>query len=66
MAILRMSDVNKMDAKNRKQKLSELQVELTKANNKGSPSRGKRKELKRAVARLHTFNNSAEGGSKKK
>jgi len=65
MAILRMSDVKKLNASDRNQKLAELKLELTKASNKASQSKGKRKELKRAVARLHTFNNSAEGGLKK-
>jgi ribosomal protein L29 len=65
MAILRMSDVKKLSANERKQKMSELKLELTKASNKASQSKGKRKELKRAVARLLTFNNSAEGGLKK-
>ncbi|HVY01443.1 MAG TPA: hypothetical protein VHA12_01630 [Candidatus Nanoarchaeia archaeon] len=56
MAILRMSDVRKLSEADRKAKLADLKLELTKAMNKGSQQKGKRKELKRAISRLLTFN----------
>lgn len=65
MAILKMDDVKKLGTQDRQQKLADLKLELTKASNKGSQSKGKRKELKRAIARLLTFNNSAKGGLNK-
>ncbi len=65
MAILKMNDIKKLGPQERKQKLAEIKLELTKSGNKGSQLRGKRKELKRAVARLHTFNNSEQGGLNK-
>ena len=65
MALLRISDAKKLSATDRKQKLAELTFELTKASNKASQSKGKRKELKRAIARLHTINNAVQGGENK-
>lgn len=65
MAILRMSDAKKLSDKDRETKLSELKMELTKAMNKGSQQKGKRKELKRAISRILTINNSNKGELKK-
>lgn len=65
MAILRMSDAVKLSDKDRETKLSELKMELTKAMNKGSQQKGKRKELKRAISRILTINNSKQGELKK-
>ena len=56
MAILRMSDAKKLSNTERTTKLSDLKMELTKAMNKGSQQKGKRKELKRAISRLLTLN----------
>lgn len=65
MAILRMSDVKKLSKADRATKLSDLKLELTKAMNKGSQQKGKRKELKRAISRILTLNNSEQGELKK-
>lgn len=65
MAILRMTDARKMSAKDRETRLSELRMELTRAMNKGSQQKGKRKELKRAISRILTLNNSAKEELKK-
>lgn len=64
MAILRMSDARKMSDKDKVAKLSDLRMELTKAMNKGSQQKGKRKELKRAISRILTLN--AQQGELKK
>jgi ribosomal protein L29 len=56
MAILRMSDAKKLSNTERQTKLADLKMELTKAMNKGSQQKGKRKELKRAISRILTLN----------
>lgn len=65
MAILRISDARKLSDKEREAKLADLKMELTKAMNKGSQQKGKRKELKRAISRILTLNNSQQGELKK-
>lgn len=61
MAILRISDAKKLSDKERKERLSDLRMELTKALSKSSQNKGKTKELKRAISRLLTLNNSHKG-----
>ncbi|MDP3881627.1 MAG: hypothetical protein Q8Q31_01985 [Nanoarchaeota archaeon] len=58
MALLRFEDVKKMDKKARAEKIQELKLELVKANVTAHKSAAKTKEIKRAIARLITFNTS--------
>lgn len=60
MAILRMSDISKLSKKERAEKLKDLKLELVKAMNKSSQSKGKTKELKRAISRILTLDNSTK------
>ena len=64
MAVLRMSDVKKLSPKELSNRLIELKFELTKSMNKSSQSKGKTKELKRAISRILTLNNSQKEGLK--
>lgn len=58
MAILKAKDVAKMDAKTRAGKLKDLKIELAKANVTANKTNAKTKEIKRAIARINTFNTS--------
>jgi ribosomal protein L29 len=60
-----MADIKKLSAKEKDTKLAELKLELTKAMNKSSQSKGKTKELKRAISRILTLNNSTKEELKK-
>ncbi|PIN90826.1 50S ribosomal protein L29 [Candidatus Pacearchaeota archaeon CG10_big_fil_rev_8_21_14_0_10_34_76] len=55
MAILRSKDIRKMDEKNRKERLKDLRMELTKANVTAHKTNAKTKEIKRAIARILTI-----------
>ena len=67
MAVLRYNELKKMDAKERTKKLQELKLELTKANVSANKTNAKTKEIKKAIARILTFNNSnTKEGLKKK
>lgn len=63
MALLKMSEIKKMDGKERKEKLKELRLELIRSNVGSNKTNTKSKEIKRAIARLITFNKSRKGGS---
>ncbi len=56
MAILKAKDVAKMDLKARAEKLKELKMEFVKAHVTANKSGAKTKEIKRAIARILTFN----------
>jgi len=56
MAILRAKDVPKMDAKARSDKLKDLRMELVKSHVGTRKATAKTKEIKRAIARIYTFN----------
>ena len=58
MAILRFKEIKKMDVKSREEKLKELKFELTRSNVTANKANAKTKEIKRAIARLLTFNKS--------
>lgn len=60
MAILRSKDIMKMSKEDKATKLKELKLELIKANVTANRTNAKTKEIKRAIARLLTFNNSKE------
>ena len=56
MAILRAKDAAKMDAKARSDKLKDLRMELVKSHVGIKKATAKTKEIKRAIARIYTFN----------
>ncbi len=56
MTILKYKDIKKMDNKEREAKLKELRFSLTKSNVTANKANAKTKEIKRAIARLLTFN----------
>lgn len=61
MAILRNSEIKKMDKKQLAEKLKELKFELTKGTVTANRTNAKTKELKRTIARIHTRTKSMEG-----
>jgi len=64
MAVLKIKDVRKMSKKEREEKLKELRFALTKANVTANKVNAKTKEIKRAIARLLTVNESGKGALK--
>ena len=57
MVILRAKDISKMSEKERNGKIKDLKMELIKdKTNSGKGGKLKSKEIKRTIARLHTFN----------
>lgn len=58
MALLRYKDIVKMSADERNTKLTELKLELIKANVTANRTTAKTAEIKRAISRLNTFNAS--------
>ena len=57
MAILKTKDIQKMDESQQKEKLSELKMELVKANVTANKANAKTKEIKRAISRLFAMEN---------
>jgi len=55
MAILKAKRVAKMEPKARKEKLKELKLELIKSNVSANKANAKNKEIKKAIARLITY-----------
>jgi ribosomal protein L29 len=60
MALLRAKDIAKMPVKDREEKLKELRMELVRAGVTANKASAKTKEIKRAISRLITFNNSVK------
>jgi ribosomal protein L29 len=58
MAILRMNDLRKINSKELKEKLKDLKLELIKSQVTANKTNAKTKEIKRAVARIMTLNES--------
>ncbi|HIG51941.1 hypothetical protein CXT76_01965 [Candidatus Parvarchaeota archaeon] len=58
MAVLKNKEIIKMDEKTRTSKLKDLKMELIKANVSANKTNSKTKEIKRAIARILTFNKS--------
>jgi ribosomal protein L29 len=57
MAILRSKEISKMNEKERNEKIKDLKMELVKNKiDAGKGGKMKGKEIKRTIARLHTFN----------
>jgi ribosomal protein L29 len=54
--MLKMKEVEKMDVKTRKTKIEELKMELSRANVAANKANSKTKEIKKAIARIITFN----------
>ncbi len=68
MAVLKNKDIKKMNTKEMEEKIKDLQMELIK--NRVNSSKGgkmKTREIKRTIARLHTFNrlNKLKSGKEK-
>ncbi len=68
MALLKFNDVKKMNQNQIKEKLKELEFEITKSYVTANKTNAKTKEIKRAIARLKTyrFNKSTKGELKTK
>ncbi len=66
MAVLRNSDAKKLNAKDREAKLKELMLELSKSSVTANKANAKTKEIKRAIARILTINNSDKEALAKK
>ena len=66
MAVLKYKDISKMNEKERSEKLIDLRRELIKANVASQKSNAKTKEIKRAIARILTFNKSVKEELKNK
>ena len=60
MAILRAKEIEKMTREGMEEKLIELKKELIRANVAANRTNAKTKEIKRAVARILTFNKSSK------
>ncbi len=56
MTLLKFKEIQKMDKKNIGEKLKELKFELVKANVTANKANAKTKEIKKAIARILTFN----------
>jgi ribosomal protein L29 len=64
MAVLKYKDAKKMSEKDREEKLKELKFGLIK-NRVSSSTKTKNKEIKKAVARILTFNRINRSADKK-
>jgi ribosomal protein L29 len=60
MVLLRNSDIQKMKKEEIDTKLNELRMESVKASVTANKQNAKTKEIKRAIARLLTFNKSKD------
>lgn len=58
MAILKSKDIQKMNKKEREDKIKELKLELVKAGVAANKGNAKTKEIKRTISRLITINKS--------
>lgn len=66
MAVLKIVDARKLNAKEQAEKLKELRIELVKAGSTANKAKAKTKEIKRAIARLLTISNANREVSTKK
>ena len=66
MAILKINDIKEMGKEEREKKLKELRFELIKANVTANRTNAKTKEIKRAISRILTLNNSSRKEKLKK
>ena len=58
MALIRVKEIKNMNNKERTEKIKELKFELIKSSVTANKTNAKTKEIKRTIARLHTFNHS--------
>lgn len=65
MALLKMDEIRKMNAKERVEKINELKLELIKSGIKSHKASQKTKEIKKALARLLTTHTESRSGGKK-
>lgn len=66
MTLLRYSDITKMSQQDIDKRLSDLKTELIRSAVASQKSSAKTKEIKKAIARILTFNKSAKEALKKK
>jgi ribosomal protein L29 len=66
MAVLKSKDIVKMSKDEVNSKLKDLQFELVKASTGANKASAKTKEIKRAIARLLTFNRTLAGKNQQK
>jgi len=55
MAIIKVEDIKKMNHEEKNAKIKELKMELIKSNVTAQKSNGKARQIRKALARLHTF-----------
>ena len=60
MALIKKKEINKMNKKDREDKLKDLKWELIRANVTANKANAKTKEIKRTIARLNTINKILE------
>jgi len=60
MSLIKAKEISKLGKKEIEEKVKELKLELIKANVTANKTNAKTKEIKRAIARLLTFNKSAK------
>jgi len=56
MAIIKYKDITKLSEKERKEKLKDLRMELVRSGLPNSKSKMRPKEIKKAIAKILTFN----------
>ena len=66
MALTRFKELAKLSQKDRDEKMKELRFELVKAGVTANRTNAKTKEIKRAISRLMTLNNSGKEALKNK
>ncbi len=60
---MKFKEVQKLNKQERENKLKELKMELLKSKTAASKTGGaKTKQIKKIIARIHTFNTSEKGG----
>jgi len=64
MKLLNYKDIEKMSGADLASKLQELKFSLIKANVTANKANAKTKEIKRAIARIHTFKASHKEAAK--
>ena len=64
MAVLKSSEVKKMNDKEMEEKMQDLRMELVRANVTANKSHAKTKELKRAISRILTAMKAKKSQSK--
>lgn len=64
---MKYKEIQKLNKQERENKLKELKMELLKSKTAASKTSGaKTKQIKKIIARIHTFNTSENGGLNKK